>query len=1108
MRFGVLGPLALWAEDGTPVRVPELKIRALLADLAANVGRPVAVDRLIGDVWGDDLPANPVAALQTKVSQLRRVLASVEADGRDLVRSRPPGYQLSVDPDSLDATRFRALTTRAWDESDPRRRAAVLSDALALWRGPAFADFADQPFVLAAARRLEEERMVAVEELAEARLVLGEHNLVVGELADLVARHPLRERLRAAQMRALYRAGRRAEALATYADLRARLAEELGLDPGADLVALHQAILRGDPVDASTPPPPPPPTTISATGAGSHLPAPPTELVGRSAIVAEVRAAFPAARLVTLVGPGGVGKTRVALECAAGMAGDFPDNARLVELAGQAAAPATTVDVVAEVVAATLDIRDDVLTDRQPAQPTPLADRIVTALRGRRMLLVLDNCEHVVEPVAELVDRLLRGAPDLCVLATSREALGLPGEVVRPVPPLDLPDPDHADDPAAVARSGAVRLFVSRASAAAPGFTLTRDNAADVATLCARLDGIPLALELAATRVRALGLPGLVSRLDDRFRVLTSGLRGVPPRQRTLRAVIDWSWELLTEPERAVLRRLSVHADSAALPAAEAVASGDGVAREDVLDLLARLVDRSLVAHVERPDGSRYRLLESVAEYSARRLAEAGEANAVRARHRAYHLGFAERAATHLRGHDQRRWLESVDAEMPNLRRALDDAVRVGAAEDALRLVNALAWYWFLRGRLGEAVRAFDVALAVPATPATDGEVTAAQPTAARAAARAWRAGFALLTGGDDGPRLAAAAGEAMRGYDAVDDPRGRAHAEWFLGFAHWGIGELSAGRRWIESSLDRFRRLGDRWGEAVALAARARLALGRGDLRDLERDALDSHALFQELGDRWGRLRAADMLCVHAQITGDYRRAHHLNRDALRDAEDLGLWTEVAYKLSVFGRIALLEGDFDGAAEYHGRALRLATKQSDRILAQFAELGLALGARRRGDLDTAEKHLLTWLDWNHRLDGGTGNALILAELGFVAEQRGDAARARRLHREGLVAARTTGDPRAVALALEGLGAALSAAGEHQAAARLLGTADALRLSVGAPLPPAERGDVDRAATRIRGALGPAGFTAAFREGAGTPVDEVVNALLADHSGDHGAPDV
>ncbi|MGM1064172.1 BTAD domain-containing putative transcriptional regulator [Saccharothrix sp. Mg75] len=1059
MRFGVLGPLAVWTEEGAPVKIPELKVRALLADLLVHAGRPVAVDRLTDDLWGTDLPANPVGALQTKVSQLRRALAAAEPGGRDLLLSRPPGYQLQTAPDAVDAERFRALVARALGGGEPRARAVLLSDALALWRGPAFADFADQAFALGAAQRLEEERLVAVEELAEARLRLGEHSLLVGELGDLVARHPMRERLRAAQMRALYRVGRRADALAAYADLRTRLVEELGLDPSPAVADLHQAILEQDPeLEAPRPP------VTSAARPASNLPEPLTELIGRGDSVAEVGKAVAAARLVTLVGPGGVGKTRLALESAGRLAPGFPDRAWLVELGGLRASSGTVASL-AEVVTSALGIRDDVAG----AASAPLVDRLAGALRGKRVLLVLDNCEHVVDAVAELVDRLLRTAPELRVLATSREPLGLPGEVVWTVPPLELPVPERAHDLTELSRSSAVRLFVARASAASPGFELTPDNAADVATLCARLDGVPLALELAATRVRSLGLRGLVSRLDDRFRVLAGGPRGVPARQQTLRGVIDWSWELLTGPERTVLRRLSVHAGGCTLGAAEVVCSGDGVAPGDALTLLARLVDRSLVVLSEHTEEPRYRLLESVAEYSAERLVEAGEAEVVRARHRAHYLAVAEHAEPRLRGHGQRQWLELVDAEVANVRRALDDAVRASSADDALRLVNAMAWYWFLRGRLGEALRALDLALAVPGGCA-----------GARSWTRVWRAGIAMLVGGD-GAQLVAAADAALR--DFAGEERTRARAEWFIGFAQWGIGELSAGEQRVETALAHARAHGDDWVRAAALAARARLAMGRGDLRTLAGDGAASQALFRELGDRWGQLRAADMLCSHALITGDYPVAQRLNRDGLRSAEELGLWTEVSHKLATSGRIALLERDFAAAEEFHGRALRLAVEQSDPLMEQFAEMGLALGARRQGRLDAAEEHLLAWLDWNRRLGGDAGVALILAELGFIAEQRGDAARARSLHLEGLAAARATGDPRAVALALEGVAGAVSLAGDHAGAARLLGAAAVARESVGAPLPAAERGDVDRVEERVRGALGEPAFEEAFAGG-------------------------
>jgi DNA-binding SARP family transcriptional activator len=529
MRFGVLGPLMVWDADGVPVTIRGLKVRALLADLLLHEGRPVSADRLVDDLWGDDAPAQPSATLQVRVSQLRKALGD-----RSLVAHRPAGYLLQVEADAVDARRFTELTRRAQAAKDLGTRAALLADALALWRGPAFADFADEEFARAAIARLEEQRLTAVEAHAEARLQLGEHALLAGELGDLVARHPLRERLRAVHLKALYRAGRQSEALESYADLRERLGEELGLDPGPELAEVQRAILAQDP------------DLAPAVRRATNLPAPLTELIGRDEPVAAVAAQLGTHRLVTLCGSGGVGKTRLAVETAGRLVSAHADGVWLVELA---AMPRS--GEVAELVMAVMEIRDP------GGEPLSASDRLARALRNRRMLLVLDNCEHVVEQVADLAEALLRAAPELRILATSREPLALPGEVVWNVPPLE--------------HGSAVRLFAARAAAAQSDFRLDDTTAPAVSLLCRRLDGIPLALELAATRVRALGVDGLVDRLDDRFRLLATGHRGAPPRQKTLTAMIDWSWELLTEQERLVLRRLAVHADGCVLEAAEAV---------------------------------------------------------------------------------------------------------------------------------------------------------------------------------------------------------------------------------------------------------------------------------------------------------------------------------------------------------------------------------------------------------------------------------------------------------------------------------------------------------------------------------------------------------
>ncbi|MGI8329191.1 BTAD domain-containing putative transcriptional regulator [Actinomadura scrupuli] len=1086
MRFGVLGPLAVWTTGGETVAVPGLKVRALLADLLVHEGRPVHPDRLIEDLWGDDLPGNPAGSLSAKVSQLRRALEDAEPGGRELVVHQPAGYLLKAE---TDADGFRSLIAEASRTRDPRARAALLSDALAAWRGPAFADFADEPFAQAAVARLAEQRLTVQEDRAELRLELGEHALLAGELGALLADHPLRERLRAAHMRALYRSGRQSEALDSYEELRALLADELGLDPGADLVALQRAILTQDPA-LDPPAVPDPPVPRPAT----NLPAPLTELIGREDAVAAIRARLETDRLVTLTGPGGVGKTRLAVETVRPLAAPRPDGSAalpdgvwLVELAAlDRPADRDAVSRLVETVKAVLDIRD-VQGPAERGEPVTAVQGLIEALRPRRLLLVLDNCEHVVEPVAELAELLLRAVPGLRLLATSQEPLGLAGEVVWSVPPLEVPD--RAADLASLERTGSVRLFVARASAAAREFRLGADTAPAVAVLCRRLDGIPLALELAATRVRALGVQGLVDRLDDRFRLLATGHRGAPPRQQTLMAMIDWSWELLSGAERLVLRRLAVHADGCTLEAAEAVCAEDGL---DVLDVLARLVDRSLVVMVEGAGAPRYRLLESVAAYCVERLQEAGELDRVRRRHRRYYVDLAERAEPHLYGSGQRHRLRRLDAEAANLRAALGSAARDGAAEEALRLVNGMAWYWVLRGRLEEARRSLAAALAVTeeTSGADQGLVPGTGPVRAlRARALGWATGTGLLLGEVAGREERRR--EVLKLYEDADDPGGRARTEWFLAYAGIDLGDLSVAEELLGSALPVFETLGDRWGTAAALAGRAKLAHVRTDLAALESDAGRSAELFGELGDRWGRLEATGWLGALAELTGDLERADRLHRDGLRLAEELGLWTEVAGRLSWLGWLALQRGDHAEAGEWCARALRLAVEQGHQGGQIFAAIGLAFAGRRDGHLDLAEGHLRRVLDRTPGQDAPPYLPMVLVELGFIAELRGDAPAATALHLEALEVTARFDTSRPMAIALDGLAGALAVAGRHDHAARLLGAAAAARGSSSVPPSPAERGDIDRITGRVREALGEDRFAAESERGAALGLDEI-----------------
>ncbi|GAA2412089.1 hypothetical protein GCM10010404_82520 [Nonomuraea africana] len=1033
MRFGVLGPVTAWTDAGQVVAIPGLKVRALLADLLAAEGRVVSTDRLVDDLWGDDPPGNPSAALQVRVSQLRRALEEAEPGAKNLVVSRAPGYALEAAPGAVDAARFAALAAEG-----------RLAEALELWRGAAFADFADFEFLRPVIARLEEARLSAVEELAETRLAAGEPV----EVAELVAAHPLRERLRAVHMAALYRAGRQSEALAGYAELREKLADELGLDPSPELAELHARILRQDPALSSR-----------AERPMTNLPAAVSDLIGRDEAVAEVTALLEQGRLVTLTGSGGVGKTSLALEVARRRTGAHPDGAWLVELAPYDRHTPS----LAEAVLVALDIREDSARSME---------RLVEALRGRRLLLVLDNCEHVVDQAAKLAETLLRSVEGLRILATSREPLNVAGETLWSVPALDLP---AGSELLTVAKADAVRLFMARAAASARGFALDAGNAEAVAQLCRRLDGIPLALELAATRVRALGVHELVARLDDRFKLLAGFQRGAPARQQTLTAMIDWSWTLLTDSERVVLRRLAVHVDGCTLEAAEAVCAEDDV---DVLDTLARLVDRSLVVVVEGPSGVRYRLLESVAAYCLHRLDDAGEVERIRQAHADYYVALAVRAESYLRGPEQASWMRRLDAEAANLRAALDAA----PAADALRLVNALAWYWFLRGRLGEARRSLQAAQEAgrAADQATAQAGQAGQPagddTAAdRARARAWSAGFALLLGED----------VDWKQVMDLADPADRARAEWFVSL---GVADLPTSRVLVDSALATFRELGDRWGVAAALSRHARDAFTVRDLEALERDGGESAALFAELGDRWGRLQATEWLGGLADIRGDVEAATRLFTEDLRIAEELGLWPDAVRRLSWVGWIAMHTGDYERGMEHCGKALRLATGQGYHEGRVFAEMGLAVAARRAGRLELARTHLDRLLDGVPR-DGEPPLFLptVLAELGFVHELRGDAEGARKLFLEAFAAARRIGDPLSAAFAVEGL----AAVSEPEQSARLLGLAAAVRLAHRAPISRSEEDEVRRIAARSVAAIGEEAFAAAHAHGRELTFDDV-----------------
>lgn len=694
-RYDVLGATRAFGPDGAEVRISGARMRALLTALAAAGGRTVPADRLAARVWDDarEPPADEPAALQALVGRLRRAL------GGAAIASGPGGYRLVAERDDIDLFRFERLAAEgasALDGGDGARAVGLLDEALALWRGQVLADLPDRdtdPLAVRARRRHTEARRTRL----TADILLGRPERALPGLAALAAEAPLDEPLQAARIGALRSAGRRAEALQAYDEVRTLLADRLGTGPGKELRLLHAELLSDDDTDARHPGP------LAATPpVPGNLPARLTSFVGREDELAALAAKLRAHRLTTLTGPGGAGKTRLAFETAGsadaasaagasvtGTSAAWPDGVWVAELASVREPDAVPAAVLTALGGRETAVRGPGGADG--AAPGPLAG-LVEHCRSRRLLIVLDNCEQVIGAAAELAEAVLTGCPHVTVLATSREPLGVRGEFLYGVGPL--------------AQTAALRLLGERGAAARPGFR-TQDDIPACEEICRRLDGLPLAVELAAARLRLLTPRQIADRLDDRFRLLGagSGSRTVLPRQQTLRAVVDWSWELLTETERAVLRRLSVFVGGCAPSEAEEVCAGGDV---PVFDALASLVDKSLVvAAPGGPDGMRYRLLETVAEYAAGRLDESGERAAVELRHLRAYRELVRVGEPELRGPRQAYQLARFEREHDNVRAALRTALHGERGrpreQDALCLVLSMSWFWQLRGHQRDA---------------------------------------------------------------------------------------------------------------------------------------------------------------------------------------------------------------------------------------------------------------------------------------------------------------------------------------------------------------------------------------------------------------------
>jgi predicted ATPase/DNA-binding SARP family transcriptional activator len=1043
VQIGMLGSFEVRVDGGVLADVPGARLRALLIALALDPGRVVPKATLVDWIWGEHPPSEAANALQRLVSRLRKALPDGSVEGQT------GGYRLTVEPDAVDAVRFERLVGQARSDEDSRR-VKLLREALALWRGAAMqdVDLQDSAAFDAAVTRLEGLRLTAMEDRFDAEISLGHGVGLVTELTDLVAAHPLRERLVAALMRALVAARRDTEALLAYQRTREALADALGVDPSPELSALHVALLRGEvgPREGNR-----------KTNVRAEL----TSFVGREADVAAVRELLAEHRLTTLIGPGGAGKTRLATETARSLLGDLPDGAWLVELAAIGAE-----GDVAQSALAGLGLRDALLGGAPNAEPM---DRLIAAVREREALLILDNCEHVIESAAAFAHRVLGECRRLRILATSREPLGITGEALWLVEPLALPEMNAG--PGGIESSPAVQLLRDRVGAVRKDLPVDAHALSTMVRVCRALDGMPLAIELAAARLRAMSIDQLASRLDDRFRLLTSGSRTALPRHKTLRAVVDWSWELLTDAERMVLRRLAVFTGGASLDAAERVCAGDAVEQQQVLELLTALAEKSLL--VAEGDGApRYRMIGTIKEYAGQRLAEAGESDLARRAHLAFFIELTETAEPYLRRAEQLEWLATLRAEHDNIGAAMRGALAAGEAHTAMRLAAGAGYYWWLSGHKAEGLEMIIAATKMP------GEVT----DEIRAMVYALVVQFVTSGLGDQ--------------YQAEE----WIHQAYRFSQRSQGGNPLLA----LVAPLERMLQAPDAFlpafeplldNEDPWIRALARLQLGKMRImlgqagRDADAYLEMALAEFRALGERFGISFAQRELADRIATRGEFARACEHIEQAIAVVTEVGAVDDVIRMRSRQAQLYWLLGDEESSAAATAEAGRCAEQVTwPGALAELA-LSKAQLAWWGGNAEEAYRQLgaaTTML--GDEAEQANIRAVTHDLLGYLADDLGEA----RTHREAACQAATeAGHAPLIAQVLVGVADLALRRDQYEQAARLVAASAGVR-----GLPDRSHPDAGRIEQAARQRLGEARFAEATQEGTQASWSQLVTVTL------------
>jgi predicted ATPase/DNA-binding SARP family transcriptional activator len=1059
------------------------KAQALLAYLMLYRDRAHARSVLADLFWPDLEEPRAKANLRHCLYSVRKILAGPELPCGPYLLTQ--GKTVCFNPNSaywLDVQEFEEKLATA-QQSSGEERATLLSEAAALYTGDLLPGFYDD-WVLIEQQHLRDVYLQALRELIEHHQACRDYKRAIARAQRALGVNAWSEALHQKLIELYALSEDRTAALQQYAECEKILQRELNIAPTTETRALYEKILRGEllalgagstPVAAATPP-------------RHNLPRPLSRFIGRKKEIAQLKrwlvGAHVRAPLLTLTGVGGCGKTRLALQVASELIEEFADGVWLVELAGL-----QDPELIPQAIA-------NVLGVRETRGGRSALDALSECLQTKHLLLVLDNCEHLIGACAQVAQAILERASQIRILATSRESLGLTGEVTWHVPPLLMPAMTDlplagAELVSALRQYEAVELFAERAASQDPDFSLTEANARAAAQICSGLDGIPLAIELAAARVPVLSMQEIAARVSDSLALLTQGSRTALAHHHTLRATLDWSFSLLDERERILWQRLSVFAGGFTLEAAEGVCAGKArglcpvsVAQTDVLDLLTRLVKKSLVTVAKQGEQVRYRLLEIVRQYGAERLEQSKEAGAVRRRHAYFFLRMAERAEPELRGPDQLVWLTRLEREHDNLKAVLGWAREKGEAEAGLRMAGALWRFWEVRGYLREGFKWLS-------------ELNArAQNSPASLRAKVLNGMGALAVRQGDYAAARPLFEQSLAIQRELKDKESMAALLHNLGSIAWSQGDYLVSRSLHEESLAIRRELGDKRGIASSLAGLGNVAQAQGEYPRARALHTDSLALRRELGDPRGIASTLTNLGIVAQAQGDYLAARSHLDEALRIQRLLGDKQGMAFSLSNLGRAAWAQQDYLTARSLLEQALTLQQELGD-------QGGLAhslnhLGGVAESQRDYAGAHSLyeASLAIYRQLEDKQAIAYVLTNLANVARAQGNYLRARTLLDEGLARQQELGDKRGIVGSLEGLAWLAHAQGDFQRAIRLLGAAESLRESLGAPQPPADRAEQDGLVTAAQSQLGTEPFATAWAQGRSMALEDAIRFAL------------